>query len=133
MELKKHHQLQPRHKYQLEVIFLFVTGLFLFVPYYLILDEFGLDKLKYQWYFFWPFMAFYIIYSLYTRNKIRDEEKINPYKRHLVYWMLLGLIIIFFQIQPNDLEKLQSIDISFLVFTLFLADSYWDFKKNKSL
>ena len=129
MELKKHHELQPHHQYQLEIIFLYVVGIFLFIPYYLILEEFQLNKLEYQWYFFWPFMIFYSVYSLYTRNKITDEEKVNPRKRHMLHWVLIGLIIIFIQTQPTNLARMQSLDLSFLIFSLFLADSYWNFKK----
>jgi len=126
---QKHCDLSPHHRYQLEIIFLYTVCLFLFIPYYLFLEEFQLDKSSYQWYFFFPFMIFYTVYSLNTRNKITDEEKINPRKRHIIHWVLFGLIVIFMQLQPSDLSKLQSVDLSFFVFSLFLADSYWDFKK----
>ncbi|OGH60039.1 MAG: hypothetical protein A2725_00100 [Candidatus Magasanikbacteria bacterium RIFCSPHIGHO2_01_FULL_33_34] len=129
MKFKKHHELSAYHKYQLEIIFLYAVGIFLFLPYYLILDEFNLSKIEYQWYFFWPFITFYTIYSLYTRNKINDAEKINPHKRNIIYWILFGLSILFIQIQPSTLNHLKSLDLSFLVLSLFLADSYWDFKK----
>jgi len=46
---------------------------------------------------------------------------------------LLGITLIAFHLQPQDdyLEKIQALDISFAIFSLFLADGYWDFKKIK--
>jgi hypothetical protein len=34
-------------------------------------------------------------------------------------------------LEPNDLKRIYSVDFAFFIFTLLLADSYWDFKKMK--
>ncbi|MDP2693210.1 MAG: hypothetical protein Q8O88_06285 [bacterium] len=127
----KHKNLSPHPKYQLEIIFLYAFGVFLFLPYYLILDEFNLNKLAYQWFFFIPFILFYSTYSLVTRSKIPSDKKIAPEKRHILYWVLFGLAVVLAQMQATTVDRLVALDLSFLVFSLFLADSYWDFKKIK--
>jgi hypothetical protein len=122
-----HASLAPHHKYQLEVIFLFIAGFFLFFPFYYILEMYHLNQQAWQWVFFVPWMAFYAVYSLRTRASIPPEERINPLKRPLVHWILLGLSIVFLHMQPTKLDHMVSIDIAFSIFSLFLADSYWDF------
>ena len=116
------------HRYQLEVIFLFVFGFFLFFPYYILVEELMLDMQVWQWYFFFPWMGFYVVYSLWVRNRIPASERNRPLKRPIVHWLLLGIFwLCFFHIQPVDLEKSRAIDYAFAIFTFFLADSYWDF------
>jgi len=130
----KHHENFPQHHhYQIAVIFLFVFGVFLFVPYYLLVNEFNLNMNDYQWYFFVPFLIVYIVYCLKERNKIGPEERVIPLRRPIGHWILLGITLIAFHLQPQDdyLEKIQALDISFAIFSLFLADGYWDFKKIK--
>ena len=129
----QHKNLEPHHRYQLEVIFLFTFGLLLFLPFYLAINEFDMDLQKWQWVFFWPWMLFYGIYSLNMRKKIKPEERISPLKRPIAHWVLLGLAIIFFQIQPHTVEHIYSLDLMFFIFSLFLADSYWDFNSKLSL
>lgn len=127
----RHYQLQPHQKYQLEVILLFVFGFFLYIPYFIVMEEFGLEKQVWQWYFFWPWAALYIGYSFFTRRRIRPDERVSPLKRPVGHWALLGITLIAFHLQPGNLEHLQSIDLMFAVFSIFLADSYWDFTKNR--
>ena len=124
----KHHTLSSHHRYQLEVIFLFVFGFFLYIPYQILLEELGLDLIVWQWYFFWPWMIFYIFYSLNTRKKIPPEEQTSPLKRPIGHWVLLGISLIALHEQTPSPEILQSLDLMFGIFSLFLADSYWDFK-----
>ena len=82
-----------------------------------------------QWYFFWPWMIFYVIYCLHERNKIGPEKRISPLKRPIVHWVLLGLTSLALLLQPNDLEKMHSLNYAFIVFSLFIADGYWDFRE----
>ena len=124
-----YHVLSPHHHYQMTVIFLFVFGFFLVIPFYKLTQILNLDINEWQWYFFWPWMIFYIIYSLKERIKIKRIEMKDPLKRPIVHWILLGITLIFIHIQPNNLEHIYSIDLAFSIFTIFLADSYWDFKK----
>ncbi len=127
MTFDSHHALAPHHRYQLEVIFLFVFGFFLFIPYHIFLEEYGLPTIIWQWYFFWPWMIFYIIYSLRTRRTITRKEAAPPLKRPIGHWILLGLSLIAFH-ERAAAETLQSLDLMFGIFSLFLADSYWDFQ-----
>ena len=124
----KHHNFCPHHRYQLEVVLLFVFGFFLFIPYYLALEELGLNLQAWQWYFFWPWMLLYVLYSLNLRRKIKPGERVSPLKRPIGHWVLLGVALIALHLQPTDLIKLQSLDLMFGVFSLFMADAYWDFK-----
>lgn len=119
----------PHHRYQLEIVLFFASGLFLFVPFVLLIQTYGLSMQQWQWAFFWPWMLLYIGYSLTFRNKIPKEEQILPLKRPIGHWVLLGLVVIFLHIDQATLTTLRSLDLAFLIFTLFLADSYWDFNK----
>ena len=130
MAFEKHTDLEPHHKYQLEVLFLFVAGFFLFFPYYfLVEDVYFLNMDKLQWFFFWPWMLFYVVYSLKTRATIPKKEYISAHKRHMGYWILLGIALIWLQIRDVSLTPLYSLDIMYAIFSLFLADSYWDFRE----
>lgn len=120
--------LHPHHKYQLEVVFLFASGIFLLVPFLVLLQEYNLELYTYQWYFFWPWMLFYSWYSLVTRAQTLPEERVTPLKRPIMHWVLLGLLITTYYLSPISLTHPRSLDIAFIIFTLFLADSYWDFR-----
>ena len=135
MDLKKflsspYHVLTPHHHYQMTVIFLFVFGFFLVIPYYQMIEILELDIQTWQWYFFWPWVTFYSLYCLFQRTKIKRSEMRNPLKRPIIQWILLGITIILIHTQQEtNLNDIYSLDIGFTIFTIFLADSYWDFKK----
>ncbi len=133
MAFEKHTDLEPHHKYQLEVILLFVAGFFLFFPYYyLVEDVYQLNMEALQWYFFIPWITFYVFVSLRTRAKVTTREYIPARKRHTGYWILLGIALVWLQIENIALTPLYSLDIMYIVFSLFLADSYWDFRETKN-
>jgi len=132
MKLSHKHYLHPHHIYQLEVIFLFVVGVFLLFPYWMLVEEYHLDMTVWQWYFLIPWMIFFTLYSLYQRSKISPEERVSPLKRPIAHWVLLGISLIAFHMQPIDYERMYGIDIAFIIFSLFLADSYWDFRNLSS-
>lgn len=131
LSYKHKHHLSPLHIYQLEIVLLFVFGFFLYTPYEMLIFEYHLDIQTYQWYFFIPWMIIYTLYCLQARAKIQPEEKVNPLKRPIVHWILLGISIIVMQLQPVEdrMTQIIAINYAFIVFSLFLADSYWDFKK----
>ena len=124
----KRYKLQPHHNYQLEVVLLFVFGFFLYIPYHLLLEESRLEAQAWQWYFFWPWMIFYVLYTFNTRRKIKPSERTAPLKRPLAHWIILGIALTALHLEPGNLQQLQSLDLMFAIFSLFLADSYWDFK-----
>ncbi|PIR75503.1 MAG: hypothetical protein CO030_00950 [Candidatus Magasanikbacteria bacterium CG_4_9_14_0_2_um_filter_42_11] len=124
---KSHNELHPHHIYQLEVIFLFFIGFCLFFAYFLIMDYCRVDMAVAQWYFVAPWTAVYTLWCLKLRTRIPTAERISPLKRPIIHWMLFGILLLAYQLQPVDLARLYSFDITFFVFTIFLADSYWDF------
>lgn len=125
--LCSHKRLHPHHIYQLEVIFLFFLGFLLFFAYAVMVNTYNLDMTSYQWYFTLPWAVIYSLWCLHIRNKIPPGERISPLKRPVGHWMLLGIALIAYQLEPVNLARYYSVDIPFAVFTLFLADSYWDF------
>jgi len=52
-------------------------------------------------------------------------------KRPIIHWVILGISIVCLATQPTDLEKMQTINYAFILFSLFVADGYWDFRKVK--
>ena len=87
----------------------------------------GLDIATYQWYFTIPWTIVYTLSCLWLRSNVPPGDQIAPLKRPLVHWVLLGILLIAYQTVPTDLSRLYSFDIPFIVFTLFMADAYWDF------
>ncbi len=125
----KHQHLCPHHHYQMTVILTYFFSFFILFPFYLLLDELKLDKNVWQWFFFVPWTIIYILYNLKQRAKIKDTERIEPLKRPIIHWIILGITITALLIQPINLEgRMIILDYSFIIFTLFVADGYWDFK-----
>ena len=125
----KHHNLSAHHHYQIGAIFLFFFGFFLFFPFYMLVQELNLDILDWQWYFFWPWLIFYVVYCLQMRSKIPPNELRSPLLRPIGHWVLLGITTLMLYLQPAPLHSLRTIDIAFLVLSVFVADGYWDFRK----
>lgn len=130
--LKKHHHLPALHRYQLSIIFLFVAGFFLLFPYYTWVKYSGYDLATWQWYFVLPWTALTSLYCLQKRNDIPKRDAVRPIKRPIGHWVLLGIALLMLHIQPIDYERIYSVDVAFIVFSLFLADSYWDFTNRKT-
>ncbi len=125
----KHHNLSAHHHYQIGAIFLFIFGFFLFFPFYMLVQELNLDILDWQWYFFWPWLIFYVVYCMQMRSKIPPDELRSPLLRPIGHWVLLGITTLMLYLQPAPLHSLKTIDIAFLVLSVFVADGYWDFRK----
>lgn len=126
-----HPHICAHHRYQLEVIFLFIAGFFLIFPYYLFLETYGLSVETWQWLFFIPWLAFYISYCLYERNQIPDTEMRAPLIRPIGHWVIFGLSLVVMHEESQLFHGLgtEALDLAFIVFSLFLADSYLDFHK----
>lgn len=128
--LKKHREtLHPHHIYQIGVLFYFLVGAVLFFLYYIFIEKKHLDMSVAQWYFVIPWLIAYAAINLRLRSHIRVYERIAPMKRPVVHWAILGIVLLLIHAQPIDYERIYSMDIAFSIFSLFLADSYWDFKK----
>lgn len=121
--------LHPHHRYQLGVIFGFVLGIIGFFPFYLFIAMTERDMTVFQWYYIVPWLILYLRYVLRLRSSIRSSERINPMKRPIAHWVILGVGLVILHTRPIDYETIYGLDIAFSLFTILLADSYWDFKK----
>ena len=127
--------LHPHHRYQLMVVFLFILGLFLFIPYIIVIERNHLDIVAWGWLFAIPWMLAYSKICLRVRSKIGKGERVSPLKRPIGHWVLLGIMIVYMNVlKPFDFKKIYpAIDATFVVFSLFMADSYWDFTELKKI
>ena len=116
-------------KYQLDIIFLFFALFIIIGLLFFGLASFGKDPHNFQWYTAGPLIFLYLAYVWEIRNKINISERRNITGKTLVYWIALGIIIFTNFSDPISVREYITVDILFIVFTLLLADSYWDFKK----
>ena len=116
-------------KYQLDIIFLFFSFLIFIWLFLLGLEYFDADPRQYEWYIAAPFLILYVVSLLKIRERINISDRRAPTGKTMIYWMALGITIIASYSSPLPAADFLTIDILFLAFTLFLADSYWDFKK----
>jgi len=116
-------------KYQLDIIFLFFALLIItWVGFYTI-KNLGADPHVYEWYLTIPFITFYTVYLLSIRDKIKIDDRRAHTTKSMIYWILLGIMLVMSYSTPIEARDYMSINVLFVAFTLFLADSYWDFRK----
>jgi len=115
-------------KYQLDIIFLFFALLLLTWTMFYFLKYFGVDPHDYEWYVVGPILAFYIVGLVSIRGTISLSDRRYLTGKSLAYWIALGVILFASYETPVAASDYWSINALFLVFTIFLADSYWDFK-----
>ncbi len=116
-------------KYQLDIIFLFVALLIFIMLFFYFIAYFGQDPHRFQWYVAGPLLILYAVYIWEIRNKINISERRCLTNKTLTLWILLGIGLFAIFDQPIPAKEYLSLDVLFILFTLFLADSYWDFKK----
>lgn len=116
-------------KYQLDIIFLFLALLIFIGLVFFGLSSFGEDPHRFEWYTTGPLIVLYFAYIWEIRNKIRLSERRNMTTKSLLYWIVLGIILFLNFNGPISAREYLTVDILFIIFTLLLADSYWDFKK----
>ena len=121
--------MQILRKYQLDIIFLFFTNLIFVGIAFFILEQLKADPHDFEWYIAGPFLLLYITYVWEIRSKISIAEKRNITGKTLVYWIALGITLFASFSGPISAKDYWSIDLFFIIFTILLADSYWDFKK----
>jgi len=115
-------------KYQLDIIFLFFALILIMWSYFYGLKYLGADPHDYEWLVAGPLLIFYIVYSLRLRDKIAINDRRSMTTKSLVYWILLGISLFSTYQTPIPAKDYWSLNSMFFVFTLLLADSYWDFK-----
>jgi len=127
----RHNHINRHHRYQMSVVFWFILYFILFFVFFVQTDKYNLDINIYQWYYFIPLMFLYVIYNLGLRNKITKKERISPVRRPIMHWVALGISsLVLYTKSPNLETRPESVIIAFIIFSLFIADGYWDFKNN---
>ena len=116
-------------KYQLDIIFLFLALLIFIGLLFFGLSSFGEDPHRFEWYTAGPLIVLYFCYIWEIRNKIQLSERRNITTKSLLYWIALGITLFVSFAGPVSAKEYLTVDILFIIFTLLLADSYWDFKK----
>lgn len=116
-------------KYQLDIIFLFFAFLILIWVGFYIIKNTGVDPHDYEWPLAGPFIIFYGMYLMAVRNKIKIDDRRAHTTKSMIYWIALGIMLVMSYSTPIEARDYWSVNILFVIFTLFLADSYWDFRK----
>jgi len=114
-------------KYQLDIIFLFFALILIMWSYFYGLKYLGADPHRYEWILATPLIIFYIVYIFKIRNQITLADRRSLTTKSLVYWILLGISLFSTYTTPIPAKDYWSLNALFFVFTIFLADSYWDF------
>ncbi len=121
--------MQILRKYQLDIIFLFFALLIFIGLVFYGLSSFGEDPHNFEWYTAGPLIVLYFAYVWEIRSKINISERRGVTGKTLIYWIILGITLFVNFYGPISAQEYLTIDILFIIFTLLLADSYWDFKK----
>lgn len=119
-------------KYQLDIIFLFFALLLMLWSAFAMLNYFGADAQKYEWFIAIPAIILYFAHLWKIRSKIALADRRNPTPYSFFYWIILGIVLFASYSIPSAPLRASdylSIEILYIIFTLLLADSYWDFKK----
>lgn len=116
-------------QYQLDIIFLFLAILLILWAFFYALKYLGADPHDYEWYVALPLTIFYLTYILRIRDKISIHDRRAMTTKSLVYWIVLGISLFTSYTTPIAAKDYWSLNVLYLIFTLLLADSYWDFKK----
>lgn len=116
-------------KYQLDVIFLFFAVLILIWIGFYLLKNYGINPHEYEWYIAGPLILFYLIHLWKIRASISLADRRAHTTKSMIYWIALGVMIFMSYSTPIEARDYWSINVLFIIFTLLLADSYWDFKK----
>lgn len=116
-------------KYQLDIIFLFFALLIIIGLVFYGLSYFGEDPHNFEWYTAGPLVVLYFAYVWEIRSKINIAERRSVTGKTLIYWIALGITLFVNFNAPISAREYLTVNLLFIIFTLLLADSYWDFKK----
>ena len=116
-----------RH-YQLDIIFYFLLTLLLTWGSFYLLEQSGRDPHDYEWYIAGPILIAYGLWLWRVRGLINLSERRRLTGRTFIYWILLGIAMFASYITPLPASEYWSLNILYILFTLLLADSYWDFR-----
>ncbi len=116
-------------KYQLDIIFLFFALLIIIWLAFYFIENTGANPGAYEWYVAGPLIIFYTFYLWKIRTRVSLDDRRAHTTKSMIYWILLGIMLVMSYSTPIEARDYWTINILFVIFTLFLADSYWDFKK----
>lgn len=120
--------MQILRKYQLDLIFLFVVFGAISWACFFGIENLGKDPHDYEWFIVGPLLFLYTVAMIKMRESISISERRALTTKSMIYWIALGITLFASYETPVPASDYWSINALFLVFTLFLADSYWDFK-----
>lgn len=115
-------------QYQLDIIFLFFAFSIIIGVAFNSLTRFNADPHDYEWFIAGPIIILYFLYLWQIREKINLSDRRKMTGKSLLYWIVLGITLIMSYSSPISVKEYWSINVLFIIFTLLLADSYWDFK-----
>ncbi|MFA5174980.1 MAG: hypothetical protein WC430_00950 [Patescibacteria group bacterium] len=116
-------------QYQLDIVFLFFATMVILGVFFFMLEYFGANPQDYEWIIGAPLIAFYCVNLWNVRQKINISDRRKLTAKSLVYWVTFGIILFETYSNPLSVREYLSLNLLFVAFTIFLADSYWDFKK----
>ena len=120
--------MQILRKYQLDIIFIFFVLIILSWSTLFGLQYLNVDPHRYEWVVTGPLILLYVIWLKTIREQIRLSERRQLTGKTLAYWITLLITLFLTYSTPLPARDYWSIKTLFIVFTLFLADSYWDFR-----
>ncbi len=120
--------MQILRKYQLDLIFLFFAFIAITWTMFYGLEYLGADPHDYEWLVVGPLLVIYFVWMFKVRNSISLHERRALTTKSMIYWIALGITLFASYETPVPASDYWSINALFLMFTLLLADSYWDFK-----
>jgi len=88
----------------------------------------GADPHTYEWYAAGPLLVFYCVFIWQTRAKVSLAERRALTSKSMAYWLSLGIMLFLTYDAPVAAVDYWSVRVFFIIFTLLLADSYWNFK-----
>ncbi|MFA6485777.1 MAG: hypothetical protein WCT40_00190 [Candidatus Magasanikbacteria bacterium] len=120
--------MQILRKYQLDIVFLFFAFLLLVWALFYFFKFIGVDPHRYEWLIAIPILIIYITGLLRVRATVVLSDRRTLTGKSLFYWIALGVMVFASYSSPIPASDYWSINALFLAFTIFLADSYWDFR-----
>lgn len=127
------HGVSPLHRYQLGVLFVYLASFLVFAFAFSLFEYIGWNAGRMLWYVVAFWAVGYTGYCLRLRDAVENSKRISPLKRPIGHWIILGLALVYLHVvQESEAQRLYpSVNASFMIFSLFLADSYWDFTAKK--
>lgn len=115
-------------QYQLDIIFIFFALVLIMWAFFYGLKYLGADPHNYEWYLALPLFGLYLAYILRLRDKISLSDRRAITTKSLIYWMIFGISLFATYTTPVPAKDYWSLNVLYLIFSIMLADSYWDFK-----